>query len=443
VNTHMRDDVIVVGAGVAGLAAADCLADAGRRVTLLEARDRLGGRIHTVFDPVFHHPTELGAEFVQGEPPEFLRTIEALGLELQEVPLWRREARQRSERPLPEVEALVDRLLALRSPDLDDVPVSRLIRQRAAAHFSSDELEALTAYLESFHGADLDRFGTAALAENQAAQTLDGDRVFRMVGGYGELVSRMTARLDSNQIQVRTQTMVTRLRWQPGQVEVEARTPDGNMVDFTGSQAILTEPLGTLKAGGSAKGAVLIDPEPTGWEKALASLEMGAAQRIELQFETAWWREGDRPAPSFVRGRNEPFPVWWTTTPPELPFLTGWAGGPRAKALAGRSPAELVRLALQSASSIFGHSAEDLDRRLRAAYSHDWLSDPFSRGAYSYGGVGAAAAREVLRTPVAGTLFLSGEALAPPGRNATVPGALASGFRTAAALLGPVRSGTP
>jgi monoamine oxidase len=272
---------------------------------------------------------------------------------------------------------------------------------------------------------------------------MDGDRVFRVVGGYGELVSRMTGRLDSNQTQVHTDTMVTRLHWQPGQVDVEARTRAGNVVEFSGSQAILTEPLGTLKAGRSAEGAVRLDPQPAGWEKALASLEMGEAERITLQFETAWWLEGDQPAPSFVRGRKEPFPVWWTTTPPELPFLTGWAGGPRAKPLAGRSHEERVRLALQSASSIFGHSVDNLERWLRAAYSHDWSSDPFSRGAYSYGGVGAAAAREVLRRPVEGTLFLSGEALAPQGRNATVPGALVSGFRTAAALLEPVQSRSP
>ncbi|HEV7365431.1 MAG TPA: NAD(P)/FAD-dependent oxidoreductase [Gemmatimonadales bacterium] len=432
----MGGDVIVVGGGVAGLATAACLAEAGRKVTLLEARSRLGGRVHTVFDPELRHPVELGAEFVQGEPEEFFRTIKAMGLELYEVPERHERARQGVERGLSDIEELVDRLLDLRTPDLEDVPVSRLIRERAKAHFTAEELEMVTAFLESFHGADLDRFGTAALAENQAAQRADGDRMFRVAGGYGALVSRLAARMELNHTDVHTEAVVTRIHWQPGQVNVEARTGSGNLIEFTASQAVLTLPLGTLKAG-SASAAGLLDPEPDGWDRALGMLEMGLAHRIELQFETAWWIKRDRPAPGFVHGGSEPFPVWWTTTPPELPFLTGWAGGPRAKPLAGRSQEELIRLALQSAASVFGYAAEDLERWLRTAYTHDWASDPFSGGAYSYGGVGAAAARETLCTPVAGTLFLSGEAVAPPGRNATVPGALASGFQTAAALLEP------
>ena len=218
----MRGDVIVVGGGVAGLAAAGCLADAGRKVILLEARPRLGGRIHTVLDPDFGHPIELGAEFVQGEPKEFLRTVQALGIKLHEVPDRHERARRGIERSFSDVEALVDRLLGLRSSDLEDVPVSQLIRQRAAAQFTSDELATVTAYLESFHGADLDRFGTSALAENQAAQALDGDRTFRVAGGYGELVSCLAARLGADRVQVLTETVVTRLRWRPGQVHVEA-----------------------------------------------------------------------------------------------------------------------------------------------------------------------------------------------------------------------------
>jgi monoamine oxidase len=162
---------------------------------------------------------------------------------------------------------------------------------------------------------------------------------------------------------------------------------------------------------------------------------MGYAHRIVLQFETAWWMKKNKPAPRFVHGRDEPFPVWWTATPPELPYLTGWAGGPRAVKLSGKSQEELVAFALDSAASVFDVKRRRLEGLLRAAYSHDWTSDPYSRGAYSYGRIGAGSARERLRRPVSNTLFLAGEALADEGHNATVPGALRTGLSTAAELL--------
>jgi monoamine oxidase len=119
-----------------------------------------------------------------------------------------------------------------------------------------------------------------------------------------------------------------------------------------------------------------------------------------------------------------------------MPFLTGWVGGPRAASVVGLSQHDLVDRALGSLSSIFGQQTRTLRNGLQAVHAHDWSTDPYSRGAYSYGGVGARAAREVLRQPRADTLFLSGEALATEGRNATVAGALSSGLRAAAALLG-------
>lgn len=440
----MRCDVVVVGGGIAGLAAAGHLAQEGRRVILCEARARLGGRIHTVIDPVFGHPVELGAEFIQGTPKKFLQVIDRAGLALLEIPERHERARGGVERPLPPVETLVNRLLDLARPDQRDVPVAQLIRERTGSEFTADERQALTAYLEGFHGADLERLGTLALAENQATEASDGERLFRLAGGYRELVAHLVSQLDSNFAQVRTEVVVTRLRWQLGTVVVEARTAKGDPLELIGSQAILAVPLGALKATKGAEGTVCLDPVPPGWNKALESLEVGAAQRIDFRFENPWWMKQDRPAPIFFHGRDEPFPVWWTTSPPELPFLTGWVGGPRAEALAGRSHDELVRLALFSASSIFGVAVGTLDAWLRAAYCHDWSTDPFARGAYSYGGVGAVAARETLRKSVAGTLFLAGEAVAAEGRNATVPGALINGLTTAAALLrAPVTTSKP
>ena len=103
--------------------------------------------------------------------------------------------------------------------------------------------------------------------------------------------------------------------------------------------------------------------------------------------------------PSFVHGGPEPFPVWWTAPAATRAVITGWVGGPRAAALAGRGEAAMLRLALESLASVFGRDVGELRSRLRMAYVHDWSADPFSGGAYSYGGVGAIEARAALDAP--------------------------------------------
>ncbi|HKG32297.1 MAG TPA: NAD(P)/FAD-dependent oxidoreductase [Gemmatimonadales bacterium] len=429
----MTGDVIVVGGGVAGLAAAHRLVQAGRSVILLEARSRLGGRVHTILDEPTGHAVELGAEFLQGRPKPLLELINSAGLTLQEIPEWHERANQGRRRDFPNVERLVDRLLGCNS-DRRDIPVAQLIRQ-CAGKFEPDELEAMTGYLEGFHAADLERFGTAALADNQAAEEQDAGHIARLAGGYSQVVQRLAESLKPELVQIRTGAVVTRLDWKPGRVQVECRTAEGEILRVRAARVILAVPLTTLKANRSAEGALFPDPDPAGWADALRHLEMGAAQHIVLRFESAWWMEQSEPPPVFLHGRGEPVPVWWTGSPPELPFLTGWAGGPQALRLAGQTVKQLIPLALQSAARIFGRDARELGRQLRAAYSHDWTSDPYAGGAYSYGGVGAARARELLRRPVSGTLFLSGEGLVDEGRNATVPGALTSGIRSAEALL--------
>jgi monoamine oxidase len=428
-----RYDVAVIGAGVAGLAAAGRLVEAGQSVIVLEARSRLGGRVHTVIDQSSGHPVELGAEFIQGKPKELLALIQSAGLELLQTPERHERFHEGDKQRFPDVEELVSRLLHGTGAE-HDVPVAEIIRAQQA-RFSTREIEAITSYLEGFHGADLERFGSAALRENQAAEEADEGEMFRLAGGYGQLVSQLARPLDSPLAEVRTGTVVSHLHWYPGTVEVEARSSDSQL-RITADKTVIAVPLCSLKGKPGEEGTLNFDPLPIGWRSALSALEMGLAHRIDLRFETAWWMAQDSRPPMFVHGKNEPFPVWWTGSPPDAPFITGWVGGPRARAVSGRTIDQLIPLALQSASSIFGVSGETLARRLRSAHSYDWTSDPFSRGAYSYGGIHAAAAKEALRQPVKNTLFLSGEALSDQGRNATVSGALSSGLQTAALVLG-------
>jgi monoamine oxidase len=103
--------------------------------------------------------------------------------------------------------------------------------------------------------------------------------------------------------------------------------------------------------------------------------------------------------------------------------------------MVGQNEGNLIRAALESLASVFDRDVGALRSLLRQAYVHDWSADPLAGGAYSYGGVGAIEARATLGRPAGGTLYLAGEAVAEEGRNATVHGALISGYRAAERVL--------
>jgi monoamine oxidase len=127
--------------------------------------------------------------------------------------------------------------------------------------------------------------------------------------------------------------------------------------------------------------------------------------------------------------------VWWISHPAPRPIITGWAGGRRALALATLGETERVGAALEALGAAVGVDASRLRGELRGGFCHDWQSDPFARGAYSYAGVGGRRAGTELAAPVDSTLFFAGEATQSDGRNATVHGAIASGQRAAKQVL--------
>ncbi len=428
-------DVVVLGAGMAGLAAAERLAAAGCRVVVLEARDRIGGRIHTVDDPGLHYPVELGPEFVHGRPPELVGLIEELGLTLEAVPERARPPDLIGSRPLPDIRTSLETLLHA-SATGPDQPVAELIREHGALLARPGELEGVTHYIETFHAAELDRMGTRALAENESAEDDGDDTIHRVREGYGAVVRRMTERWDAERIELRLGAAATAIAWRAGEVRISVAGAGVVSTEVRAARAVVALPLPVLNRLAGVGAAPGIDPLPPGWSSSLAALHMGAAHRVVLGFDSPWWAAKGAAGPGFIRGGQEPFPVWWTALPSRAPILTGWVGGPLAVALSGRGDDVLLRAALDSVASIFGRDPAELRSRSRLAYVHDWSADPWAGGAYSYGGVGAIAARRTLTEPIEDTLFLAGEAVAEAGNNATVHGALGSGRRAAARVLG-------
>lgn len=439
-----QTEIAVIGAGVAGLAAAVTLAEAGVPVHVIEARDRLGGRILTLHDPDGPGPIELGAEFIHGER---VATWEFLGDatgERIEVPERHELLRDGRAAPAPEFRDRLEDILGT----IDASAADRTVAEHFAGLTGVDPgaIELARHYIEGFHAARVERMGTRALARAEAAAGETGERQFRLRRGYGTLVTALERRIVAAGGSVTRGCPVRRVDWRRGSARITAGT-GGQMLTLEVARAVVAVPVGVLKAPAGAEGTIVFEPPIEGLADMLAPLEAGAAARIVLRFDADWWTPhleampGDRGGalPNFLHGDHAAFPVWWTAAPLAIPRLTGWAGGPAADQLAGLAPDAVTALALDALAELFGEPRARIEARLRAAYYHDWTADPYSRGAYTYGGVGAGAAQRRLAAPVEDTLVFAGEALTE-GQIGTVHGAIATGVAAARRVLEASRS---
>jgi monoamine oxidase len=416
-------DVLIIGAGVAGLIAARDLTAAGARVLVLEARDRLGGRVMTHHTP--DGPVELGAEFVHGAVEETLSVAREAALPLRETDRGAPRVTGAGRETAADFLSAMDVVLAYASPDGPDESFRHLVdRVDVGAEIKARCL----GLVEGYHAADPVRISVLSLLKNKAADERPGaNRQFRFVGGYDGLVAAIFQRIDPGLCEVRLSTVVTAVTW--GRRRVVVRTSAGE--ELAAPQLIVTVPLGVLKAG-----AIAFSPRLADKEDAVGRLEMGDAQRVSLCLASDAWVAPDRfPPGGFLMTGEPPFPVWWVSRPPPFPVVTGWSGGRNARALGQRSGAARVDAAVAALAAALGADAGRLRQDLRGGFSHNWLADPFSRGAYSYAGVGGSEAGDELAVPIDGTLFFAGEATESDGQNGTVHGAIASARRAAKQAL--------
>jgi monoamine oxidase len=195
---------------------------------------------------------------------------------------------------------------------------------------------------------------------------------------------------------------------------------------------IVTVPLGVLQQAPGRAGTIQFEPEPKTIMNAAAKLDFGQVYRVTFRFVTRFWEDDKKLAEaSFLLSHEKLFPVWWTSYPVLTPLLTGWSAGPAGEVLQGAKRSEVVAAALGSLSRMLNRDIPSP----AGVYFHDWFSDPFFRGAYSYVPVKAGQARKALATPVEKTLFFAGEAADTGGHGGTVHGAIASGRRAARLLL--------
>jgi monoamine oxidase len=428
--------VVILGAGVAGLAAAQRLVARGKSVVVLEARDRIGGRVWTQRVAGLACPIEFGAEFLHADAREPRTLAKRAGLSVVDIggQRWFSEHGQ-----LQRTHAFEEKLNRVLGRLRDDLDEDRSVADALAAMRSlhSDDRRLATRFVEGFHAADAGRISEQSLAGSADPDAL---RIARIDGGYGRLVDALAA---TSREQVRLDHVVSRLTWNRGRVSVEARSAGGTAWPVVeADRAIVTLPLGVLTAR-SAENGVVFAPALPGIQTAIRQLVMGGVLRVTFRFDEAFWTTtrfskrhgGDFRDTSFVQAlQNLPFPVWWTTYPLEAPVLIGWTGGPSAWELADRSPDDIVDIAVQSLGKVLGTSRATVERHFRESFMHDWMRDPYSLGAYSYVGVDGSRAAALLARPIQRTVYFAGEH-ASSGRNGTVDGAIASGFRAADQVL--------
>lgn len=405
-------DVLVIGAGAAGLAAAAELTRAGLTVAVIEARNRIGGRCETQRIPGLPVPVELGAEFIHGRPEA---TFDLLG-----------------KAGIPAVDSTRTQLVAwdgrLRSANLF-TQAQRVARKEVKgrdisfqAFLARQRLPRLTRTLatmmvQGFDAADPRQASAREIVEEWRGGGIGASQP-RPQGGYGPLLELL-----SRDLRLQLQTVIRALRWQRGSVEVRG-TFRGEPWRAWAPRAVVTLPIGVLP--------VLKIREKNA---ALRRLASGPVVRVAMAFREPLW-EKQHPGVAFFHSPAAPFPTFWTPLPMHAPLLTAWAGGPKAAKLTGKSEKLLLSRALESVRSVLGNIEQP-----QAVLIHDWQADPFARGGYSYVKVGGTGAREELAAPLEETLYFAGEAT-DTEQSGTVGGALASGIRAANEILG-IRGRSP
>ena len=429
-------EVVVVGAGAAGLAAADALVREGIDVVVLEARSRVGGRILT---SAALPPLEHGAEFLPKHGAA-AGLLAAAGGVFSPVP--NRHARlEDGELAAVDFEgamaAVGTALTSLGdSAGSEDRSLEEVLeRARSAAggrRISARDTTLVRRYVEQYHAAPVDAVSARWVADIEGtAEGAGGGEQLQCLDGLDRLPRLLAADLPSGALRLGTEVMSVTAAG--GGVRVVAR--DGAHHHLDARWAIVTVPV-TLLAAGVPRLEGLSEPV----RAALGRLRQGRVVKLGLRFRHAFWRErltGTRAAggtpPKFLHA-DPPFPTWWTSADLDAPTLVGWAGAGAADALAGLDRDALLDAAAGQLAAMFSIPRPEVRRLVEAVAFHDWCGDPWTRGAYTYALPGGAGAASAISAAPSGPILLAGEAVS--SAMGTVDGALSSGWRAARRVLG-------
>jgi monoamine oxidase len=419
---------------VAGLIAARALARGGADVDVIEARDRLGGRVWTWHEPGWPLPVELGPEFVHGEPRELLHLLKEAGLQRQAVldrHLWQPDARGASApQPLADFWGHVgdvSRQVDFGTADMSaEAFAERLLLE-------GERRAAFEIFVRGFHAAPLSDVSIQSLARDVGgAEDTRAPQQSRVVGGYAGLVEWLSRELlgGAAPCRVHLNSRALRVSWRPGHVAVDVQQGE-RLRSLSGSALVVALPVGVL-ASRASEGGIDFAPYLVSKREALWLSGMAGVTKVVLRFGSAFWR-GRVDDFDLLHSPHSAFVTFWRQSSGDAHQITAWAGAPPA---GGARPegAAAVDDAVLALCQLLGVELEAARAALLGAHFHDYERDPFARGAYSYVRPGGLRAREQLASPIEGTLYFAGEAT-DTDEPATVAGAVRSGQRAAREIL--------
>jgi monoamine oxidase len=416
----MKYDVIIIGAGAAGLYAMKELVSAGYKVCMLEAAETPGGRVATIEEHGFTGPVETGAEFIHGKLPVTFKLLKEAGVSYEAVE-GDMIGVQNGEWKHEEHDNHWDKFLN----ELNNLRTDITILQFLDTHFSDPEYvhlrEAVQRFAQGFDLADISKASILPLRNEW--KNID-KKQYRVKGGYMQLLNYLLKfSLQKNAV-IYLNACVNKIEYDTGVVIVtttEKKT-------FESDKLIITVSLGVLQSG-----SIEFKPGLKDHGVAIQGIGFGSVIKILLEFKTSFWKEFEDDI-GFILS-NEEIPTWWTQLPRENNLLTGWLGGPKAVEKVFEPEETLLQTALQSLSNIFRIPPAMLREELVHHKIICWQKNQFIKGGYSYSTLASEHARKVLSTPINDTIFFAGEAIVGGDSTGTVESALQSGKDTAALLM--------
>jgi monoamine oxidase len=412
--------VIIIGAGASGLTAARALSKKGKQVIVIEARDRVGGRTFTAMDNGFSSPVEHGAEFIHGDLPHTQQLAKEAGISFREG-----NGRQYSVESGKKEEGEFfdtgwDKFIGELKKLDHDISIAQFLNEKFGGKEYESLRQSVIRFVQGFDAADANKASSFAL--RQEWTETDATTGYHLIGGYTSLMEYLYRQCQAAGVKFHLSSPVTEIYWNRGRVAVNTQ----NGERFDAEKILITIPPAVLRSG-----RIKIFPEIREQQAAIEKIETGGVIKFLFEFTEAVWEKDTNkdfrkfPEAHFIFS-DAYVPTWWTQRPANVPLLTGWLSGPVTKTIS-LSEGELLSEGIKSLGYIFDCPVDKVKSMIRASKVVNWVSDPYSLGAYAYKTVETSKSIELLTKGVDDTVFFAGEAYHTGPEMGTVEAALVTG----------------